>query len=51
MNNSYNKELDDKMSEYLDKYEFTNINNYLAQLGNIRIWIENAPYSYCIIGL
>ena len=49
MNNPYNKEVDEYMNELLDKYEFTNIGDYTADLGPAKVWITNHPYASMMI--
>lgn len=45
MNNPYNKQVDEYLNELLDRYNFTNIDDYTANLGPAEIWITNHPYS------
>jgi len=45
LNNPYNKKLDKYVNELLDKYEFTDISEYTAQLGPVKMWIANEPYA------
>lgn len=45
MNEPYCKQLDQKISDLLDKEDFKYIDNYTAKLGNLTIWIENQPYA------
>lgn len=44
MNDLYDKRVDLIMQKLLDKYEFTEINDYYAKLGNAQVWIANMPY-------
>lgn len=48
MNDQYSKEMDILMNELMDKYTFTEYDYYTAYLGNIEIWVTNAPYG-CIV--
>ena len=48
MNCPYSKDMDIHMNELMDKYTFTEYNYYTAYLGNIVIWVTNAPYG-CIV--
>lgn len=41
----YNKELDILMNVLLDEYDFIDIGEYRARLGEYEIWIGNIPYS------
>jgi hypothetical protein len=38
-------EWDTILNELLNRYEFTNIKEHTAQLGNITVWTSNHPYS------
>lgn len=48
MNYPYSKDMDIHMNELMDKYTFTEYDYYTAYLGNIVIWVTNAPYG-CIV--
>ena len=48
MNEHYSKDMDIHMNELMDKYTFTEYKYYTAYLGNIVIWVTNAPYA-CIV--
>lgn len=41
----YNEHWDKKLNELLDKYDFTEINNHTAKLGDNLIWIGNQKYA------
>ena len=45
MNHPYNKQVDEFINQLLDTYEFTNIGDHTATLGNVTIWISNHPYA------
>lgn len=51
MNESYDKHWDDKLTELLSKYEFRDITNYHASLGDNRLWISNHPYASFVFDL
>jgi hypothetical protein len=44
MNSSYSKDMDIHMNELMDKYTFTDYNQFTAYLGNNIIWVTNIPY-------
>ena len=48
MNEHYSKDVDIHMNELMDKHTFTEYKYYTAYLGNIVIWVTNAPYE-CIV--
>lgn len=45
MNYKYSKDIDEIMQYLLNKYEFTEVSEHTAKLGEIEIWIENQPYA------
>lgn len=45
LNHPYNKQVDEFIKYLLDNYEFTNIGDHTATLGNVTIWISNHPYA------
>lgn len=45
MNNRYSKRMDELMITLLNKYEFTEIGEHTANLGDTTIWIGNIPHS------
>lgn len=45
MNNRYSKAWDDEINNLVLKYKFEKLNEYVALLGNKRIWIANHPYA------
>lgn len=49
MNYPYSKYHDEALNYLLDRYDFTEINNYTALLGEHEIWIENHPYASMVI--
>lgn len=49
MNNPYNKEVDKYFNELLDKYNFTDIDEYTATLGPAEVWLANHPYNSMVI--
>lgn len=51
MNYSFNKGHDILLNKLLDKYEFKEISQYTAKLGNYTIWISNYPYAVGIDNL
>lgn len=49
MNLPYSKELDELVNTLLDKYEFTEVTQFSAKLGDTTFWIANRPYnSMCL---
>ena len=48
MSAPYSKDMDIHMNELMDKYTFTEYDYYTAYLGNIEIWVTNAPYG-CMV--
>lgn len=49
MNQPYSKDMDEIMQKLLDKYEFKDITQHTAYLGEYEIWIENRPYACMLI--
>jgi hypothetical protein len=48
MSPTYSKDMDIHMNELMDKYTFSDYDYYTAYLGNIEIWVSNAPYG-CMV--
>lgn len=48
MNQRYDESVDIIMNGLMDKYEFTNITDYTAYLGDTEIWVCNQPYA-CMV--
>lgn len=45
MNEPYSESWDKALNRLLDKYMFTDIDQYTAKLGDVEVWIANMPYS------
>jgi hypothetical protein len=45
MNDRFNSKWDKLLNELMDTYEFTNIDEHTAMLGDTMVWIANHPYA------
>lgn len=41
----YSSNWDKLLNELMETHTFTNVTEYTANLGNVRVWIENYPYA------
>lgn len=44
MNYTYSAEWDKQLTLLLDQHTFTNISEYEATLGGVKLWVSNHPY-------
>lgn len=45
MNNPYDREWDRTFNKLMEEYNFTDITNHTAKLGDTIVWVANHPYA------
>lgn len=44
-NESYSEAWDELLLKLMEEHKFIHINQYVAKIGNVTVWIENHPYA------